>query len=53
MKESPAEYKLALYYSPLAEKLNQDQLEQLPEEVLELIPSHKDNALKSAPLLEN
>jgi hypothetical protein len=52
MKESPAEYKLAIYYSPLAEKLNQEQLELIPDDVLEVTPSKKDKTVKSAPLLD-
>ena len=51
MKESPAEYKLAIYYSPLAAKLNQEQLEQIPDDALRSTPSEKDKTLKSAPLL--
>ena len=53
MKESPSEYKLALYYSPLAEKLNQEKLEQIPDDVLQLAPLDEDETVKSAPLLEN
>jgi len=52
MKESPAEYKLAIYYSPLAAKLNQEQLEQIPDDALGSTPSEKDKTLKSAPLLD-
>ena len=53
MKASPTEYKLAFYYSPLAEHLNQEQLEQIPDDVLESSPSRKGKAVKSAPLLDN
>jgi hypothetical protein len=52
MKESPAEYKLAIYYSPLAAKLNQEQLEQIPDDAFGSTPSEKDKTLKSAPLLD-
>jgi hypothetical protein len=50
MKESAAEYKLAIYYSPLAAKLNEEQLEQMAPEVFGQMPSKKDNAAKSSPL---
>ncbi len=52
MKESPGEYKLAIYYSPLAAKINQEQLEQLSTEALEPTPTNKDKAVKSAPLFD-
>ena len=52
MKESPGEYKLAIYYSPLAAKLNQEQLEQIPENALGSAPVKKDETVKSAPLLD-
>ena len=52
MKESPGEYKLAIYYSPLAAKLNQEQLEQLSTEALEPTPTNKNKAVKFAPLLD-
>ena len=52
MKESPGEYKLAIYYSPLAAKLNQEQLEQIPENALGSAPARKDETVKSTPLLE-
>ena len=49
MKESISEYKLAFYYSPLAAKLNREQLEQIPQEAYGPAPS---KTVKSAPLLE-
>lgn len=52
MKESSTEYKLAFYYAPLAEKLNQEQLEQIPDDLLELTNSPKEKSVKSAPLLD-
>ena len=53
MKESPGEYKLAIYYSPLAVKLNQEQLEQIPADALGSTLSEKGKPVKSAPLLES
>ena len=50
MKESAAEYKLAIYYLPLAAKLNEEQLERMPSEVFDRMPSNKDSAAKSSPL---
>jgi len=52
MKESIGEYKLAFYYSPLAAKLNQAQLEQIASETYGPPPSEEDKMDKSAPLLE-
>ncbi len=52
MKESPQEFKLAFYYAPLAAKLNQDQLESIPADAYDKIPSPKDAPVKSAPLLD-
>jgi len=51
MKDSPGEYKLAIYYSPLAEKLNQEQLEQALDETLGSKLSEPGKVVKSAPLL--
>lgn len=53
MKESPAQYKLAIYYSPLAARLNEEQLERIPPEAFGRTPSNKDTAVKSSPLLGN
>ena len=52
LKESPAEYKLAIYYSPLAAKLNQEQLEQIPDGALESTPLKTGETVKSAPFLD-
>jgi hypothetical protein len=52
MKESPQEFKLAFYYAPLAAKLNQDQLESIPADAYDKIPSPKGAPAKSAPLLD-
>jgi hypothetical protein len=52
MKRSPTEYKLAIYYSPLAASLNQEKLENIPPEAFKRAPSNKDEAVKSSPLLD-
>ena len=52
MKESPGEYKLAIYYSPLAAELNQEKLEQIPAEAYKRLPSDKDKGVESSPLLD-
>ena len=52
IKESIGEYKLAFYYSPLAAKLNREQLEQVPPEAYGPESSKEDSTVKSAPLLE-
>ena len=52
MKESPAEFKLAIYYTPLAAKLNQEQLERIPDDALGSNSSKGDKSVKTAPLLD-
>lgn len=52
LKESPVEYKMAIYYSPLAAKLNQEQLERGAPEAFDRTDSSKDKDVKSAPLLD-
>ena len=52
MKESPGEYKLAIYYSPLAAKLNQEKLEQIPAEAYVRPHSDKDKGVKTSHLLD-
>jgi len=47
------EYKLAIYYAPLAARLNEDQLENIPPEVYDKTPSNKENTSKAAPLLDD
>jgi hypothetical protein len=46
------EYKLAFYYSPLADSLNREQLEQLPAQAYGPDPPKKADAVKSVPLLD-
>ena len=53
IKESPGEFKLAIYYSPLAAELNQEQLERIPADALGSTLSEKDKTVKSAPLLNS
>jgi hypothetical protein len=53
MKESIPEYKLAIYYAPLATGLNQEQLESIPPTAYDKAPSPKTTTQKSAPLLDH
>jgi hypothetical protein len=52
MKNSLNEYKLAFYYSPLADSLNQEQLEQIPAKAYGPAPSKAADSVKSVPLLD-
>ena len=52
MKESTREFKLAIYYAPLAASLNQEQLESIPSDAYDKAPPKKDTTVKSAPLLD-
>ena len=52
LKESVPEYKLAIYYAPLAAGLNQEQLENIPSAAYDKAPSPKATTQKSAPLLD-
>ena len=52
MKNSLNEYKLAFYYAPLTDSLNQDQLEQLPAQAYGPAPSKEADSVKSVPLLD-
>ena len=51
-RESTDEYKLAFYYSPLASKLNQEQLDRISSEAFEQTPPQKDKTIKATPLLD-
>jgi hypothetical protein len=51
-KESPVEYKMAIYYAPLSASLNQDQLEQNSTEAFNRKPVSEDKTVKTAPLIE-
>jgi hypothetical protein len=46
------EYKLAMYYLPLAAKLNEESLESAAPDARGTSPSKKDQTLKPAPLIE-
>jgi hypothetical protein len=52
LRESPVEYKLAIYYAPLTGRLNEDRLENIPPEVYDKMPSNKEHTSKPAPLLD-
>ncbi|MFZ0612797.1 MAG: hypothetical protein WAM73_11205 [Desulfobacterales bacterium] len=52
MNESSPEIKLGLYYSPLAEQLNEEQFENLPDDVLIRRPPESGEKVKTAPLLD-
>jgi hypothetical protein len=52
MKESGKEYKLAFYYSPLADGLNQEQLEQIPAKAYDPPQTKDANMTRSVPLLD-
>ncbi len=51
-RKSPVEYKLAMYYLPLAAKLNQDLLENAAPDAGNMPPPANDQHLKSTPLIE-
>ena len=51
-RKSPVEYKLAMYYLPLAAKLNQDLLESAAPDAGGMPPSASDQPLKPTPLIE-
>lgn len=52
LRESPVEYKLAMYYFPLAAKVNQDQLESAAPEPRDLTSSSNSPSLIQTPLIE-
>ena len=52
LRESPTEYKLAIYYLPLATKVNQDQLESVAPEAGDMQPSSNGSSSKPRPLIE-
>ena len=52
LRELPTEYKLAMYYLPLAAKVNQDQLESAAPEAPGTTSSAMNPSLKPAPLIE-
>jgi hypothetical protein len=52
MKDSIGMYKLAFYYSPLAEQLNQAQLDQIPLQAYGPEPSDGHDPAQTLPLIE-
>lgn len=52
MKASPMDFKLAIYYSPLADKLDQEQLEEKIPEPSAPAPAGSGQPVKSKPLLD-
>jgi len=52
LRESPVEYKLAMYYHPLAAKLNQEQLESAAPDAPGMAPATDDQSVKPTPLIE-
>ena len=52
MKEAAGEYKLAIYYAPLAAKLNREQLENIPAAAYEKSSPGDAAAAEPAPLLD-
>ncbi|MGB5747971.1 MAG: hypothetical protein WBM69_13375 [Desulfobacterales bacterium] len=52
MKESPQEFKMAIYHAPLAAILNQEQLESIPSDVYDKTSSKQEPTVKSKPLLD-
>ena len=53
LRESSSEYKLAMYYLPLASKVNQDRLENAtPDKVQGMTPSSNGSSLTPQPLIE-
>jgi hypothetical protein len=51
MREAVGEYKLAIYYSPLAVSINENQLESIPPQAYGRTPSNSANTGKPMPLL--
>ena len=52
LRESPMEYKLAMYYLPLAAKVNQDLMESATPQARGITPSSNNPSLKPTPLIE-
>ena len=53
MRKSPVEYKMAIYYAPISNRLNEEQVENIPPGVYDNAPSGKQSTSKPVPLLEN
>ena len=52
LKESVGAYKLAFYYAPLADRLNQEQLDQIPAKAYGPAPSDETDAVEAVPLVD-
>jgi hypothetical protein len=52
MRESPVEYRLAIYYAPLVDRLNEEHLENIPPKVYDKTPPENEKTSKPAPLLD-
>jgi hypothetical protein len=52
LRETSGEIKLAIYFSPLAAKVNQEQLEQVPADAFGPPPSKTCDTVETAPLIE-
>lgn len=52
LRESPVEYKLAMYYLPLAAALNQDSLKKAAPEARGMTPASNDQSMTPKPLIE-
>ena len=52
LRESPVEYKMAMYYLPLATKLNPEQLENAAPEAGGMAHTAEDQSVEPAPLIE-
>lgn len=52
MIEATGQFKLAFYYAPLATKLNEERLENIPPELYKLTVSKQSQSVKSVPLLD-
>ncbi|MGD9172922.1 MAG: hypothetical protein PVF29_02105 [Desulfobacterales bacterium] len=51
--EATGQFKLAFYYTPLSQKLNEERLENIPPEIYKLSASQEGESTKSVPLLDN
>ena len=51
--EATGQFKLAFYYAPLSQKLNEERLENIPPEIYKLSASQEGESTKSVPLLDN
>jgi hypothetical protein len=52
IKETTREYKLAIYYAPLAVQLNREQQEDMPPAAYDKVPSQNTTGSRTAPLVD-